>query len=143
LNAFIAAFITDRTFLWYYCTEKYCSHISSRERECSRAINRKEWMPSAEFVFRRLKEEGCVHKNASIIGSFRELIDPSNRTVAENSLACCGLDSISNKLLRVGRLERREMVSLSKIGALFSSAKLQKRANLLFSKGLLQTKRKA
>ena len=131
LNAFLAAVIMDRTLLWHYCTQKYCNH---KHTEGNGTLKLADFIPSAAEILPLLVKEGCLDSKHGHVDHLHALIHDDNRTRAESQLACCGLERLNSTVLKLGRLERRELVALSKLGSLLTPAALE-RAKILFSNG--------
>lgn len=48
MNAFAGAIITNRTFVWRYCTSSRMCPKHGSVQDCEKALHRKEWIPSFE-----------------------------------------------------------------------------------------------
>ena len=81
-----------------------------------------------------LIKEGCLSSRLGHVDRLYSLIHEDNRTRAESQLACCGLEHLNATVLKLGRLERHELVSLSKPGSRLSPQALE-RAQILFGNG--------
>ena len=131
LNAFLAAVIMDRTLLWHYCTQRYCHY---KHTEGNGTLQLATFIPSASEILPILVKEGCLSSKLGHVDRLHALIHDNNRTRAESQLACCGLENLNSTVLKLGRLERHELVALSKSGSLLTRAALE-RARILFSNG--------
>lgn len=133
LNAYAGAVITNRTLIWKYCNRKGCQIPGSDETSCGGLLQRLPWIPSSASVFQRLAAGGCPIDEKKLNET---LIVPMARhaTSSESLLACCHIDTLSERVVDFGTLERRDFSGLALPGAKLNSDKAM-RAAMLFSAG--------
>ena len=130
LNAFAGAVITNRTLVWSYCDRVSCKMGGTVSR-CDAMLRRKEWILSATMLMQRLERGGCTKKqrytrpddeskrrleNSAHMfvneekkrreDEARYIVDPvvprTRYSVdGEGLLACCGIDTLPSKNLRL------------------------------------------
>ena len=119
LNAFAGAIITNRTLLWAYCDRSYCETPIS---ECEKSLLRHNWIASADEIIPRLQHANCYStfgvndkwywrwisyfsfkKNAN-----NDIVIP-HRDNEHVKTACCGLDTLANKVVNFGILGKQIM----------------------------------
>lgn len=126
LNGLAGAIITNRTILWEY---KYKWLVPSL---CHSHFTRYDWIASAEEMLPKIQK--CKGSSKDLSHPSSSIIHFHNRTKAEASLVCCGLDEIPNQIIDFGTLERQEMFALNYSGSKLSSMN-RNRTNLLFIHG--------
>ena len=163
LNAFAGAVITNRTLVWNYCDRMSCKMGGTVSR-CDAMLQRKGWILSATMVTQRLERGGCIkrHRYRAPVGqdrrrlgsSARMFVNMEKKATAEEArhivdpvvpktrysvdgeglVACCGIDTLPQRILDFGVLERYEMFGLSFPGSNLGP-RAQSRAQALFGAG--------
>lgn len=99
LNAFVGAFVTNRTILWKFCDRKPC--WVDDEETCSKYLRRSSWIPSYKEVSAKMHERGCgISTDAQQVIHFRI------RYNAEKILACCGIHNLTMTFVDYGGMDR-------------------------------------
>lgn len=163
LNAFAGAVITNRTLVWNYCERVSCKSGGTVSR-CDAMLQRKGWIVSAAMVLQRLERGGCSKKQKYVVprdkgrrnlgNSARIFVNEQKKRAAEEAqhivdpvvpktrysvdgeglVACCGIDTLPQRILDFGVLERHEMFGLSFPGSNLGP-RAQTRAQALFGAG--------
>jgi len=131
MNAFVGAFITNRTLLWQYCPRKSCS--VDDEETCSRYVTRSAWIPSVNYV-QQLYNEKCSSYSKFDTGF--SLLPSNMRHHSDRKVSCCGIDGLNQTVISyAGYFDRREMFHLSYHPSTFLTESSRARTQLLFSQG--------
>lgn len=127
LNAYVGAFVTNRTLVWQFCTRRPCQ--LDNEGDCSAVLERFPWM-SSSWKFRELwKSNKCEGT-----GDAFEVIPQRFRYMADEVSMCCGFDEIKESVVQYGTHEGHEFYGLSTTNARLAPAS-KYRAKLLFEHG--------
>ena len=131
MNAFVGAFVTNRTLLWQYCPRKSCS--VDDEETCSRFVTRSSWIPSVHYV-QQLYNEKC--RNYSKFDTEFTLMASYMRHYSDRKVSCCGIDGLNQTVITyAGYFDRREMFHLSYHPSTFLHESSRVRSQLLFQQG--------
>lgn len=127
LNAYIGAFVTNRTFVWQFCTRKPCQ--LDNEGDCDQVLERFPWLSSSWKLGELWKSNQC---DDSPFGA--EVIPTRFRYMAEEAAMCCGLDEIQHPVVNFGTHDGHEFAGLVSSAARLS-AESKHRAKVLFEHG--------
>ena len=163
LNAFAGAIVTNRSLVWNYCNRDSCK-LGGGVSRCDAMVQRKDWIVSADMMTQRLERGGCSQRNeyrptlkrskrslaysarvfvprekktsVRVVDQIVEPVIPNNRhsVDGEGLLACCGIDTLPQRFIDFGVLERHEMYGLVFPGSNLGP-RAQSRAEALFGAG--------
>jgi hypothetical protein len=105
LNAFIGAFILDRTVVWKFCQRKSCQ--MDNQQDCDDHLTRMAWIASAAEVESLWKASNCPHEDITTIGW--PLVLPKFRWQSSKIMMCCGMNLINNSFVDFGTHDLHEM----------------------------------
>ena len=110
LNAYVGAFLTNRTLVWMFCERKPCKW--DVVEDCDEFLTRHPWIMSAHEYRQVAQQKNCpwVAKDFGLI----HLIGQHLRNYVEEFVMCCGLDELSKfPMINFGTHELHNFFSLS------------------------------
>lgn len=127
MNALAGAFVTNRTIYWKFCDRRGC--LLDNEGDFAEVLERHSWILSQRDYEQAWAKHGCAGSSSP-----PQLLTHYHRAQAEETLMCCGIDSLPQQVVDFGTHEAHQMLGLAMPNVRLGAA-AKHRAEQLFTNG--------